>query len=222
MKTVSFIISIILFMAVNSFAQIKFEPPKTPIRPVTDELHKFKITDNYRWLEDKDNAEVKEWSHKQTDYTIEYINKTCPEIPGIKDEIRNYIDRDNVGAPFFKKDREFFYKKLKGEQQSKIYTRIKGKEKLIFDPLVIDPSGKTSVSGFALNADASKAAVGTQFKGDEINIYQIIDTKTGKTIGEPMKNIYSFSWCRDEKFAYVTLRSREDIDKQLQIGRAHV
>lgn len=207
-----------LFLQISCMhAQIKFNAPETKKIPVTNEVHGFKITDLYQWLEDKDNPEVKEWSHKQHDYTVSFINQTCPQIAGLKDEIRAYLDRDIIGAPFFKANREFFYAKKKGEPQSKLYTRIKGKEICIFDPVKIDPSGKTSISGFVLTEDGNRAAVGTQFRGDEITDYRIIDTKTGKELYAVMKSVASFNWTKSEISAYITIRTRESIDKQLPL-----
>jgi prolyl oligopeptidase len=100
-----------------------FNPPPTEAIPVVDTLFNYQIIDNYRWLEDKKDPKVLEWSQKQHDYTINYINKNFKQYPGMKDEIRAIYDRDNISAPFFKHDREFFYKKMRGEQQSKIYTK---------------------------------------------------------------------------------------------------
>jgi Prolyl oligopeptidase, N-terminal beta-propeller domain. len=50
----------------NIFSQKNFNPPATKQIPVVDSLFGYIITDPYRWLEDKANPEVKEWSVKQT------------------------------------------------------------------------------------------------------------------------------------------------------------
>ena len=94
---------------------------------------------------------------------------------------------------------------------------MNGKELLVFDPEKVDPSGKTSISIFDITEDGNKASVGTQFKGDEINTVRIINTTTGEVIGNEIKNVNNFSWARNEDFAYVTYRSREDIDKQIPL-----
>ncbi|HVP48367.1 MAG TPA: hypothetical protein VMT32_17355, partial [Bryobacteraceae bacterium] len=41
------------------------QPPATPKRPVTDIYHGVRVTDDYRWLEDFSNPEVKAWSDAQ-------------------------------------------------------------------------------------------------------------------------------------------------------------
>ena len=41
-----------------ALAQTTFNPPATPANPFTDTLHGMYVTDNYRWLEDKENEQV--------------------------------------------------------------------------------------------------------------------------------------------------------------------
>lgn len=195
----------------------KYNPPMATKIPVVDTMHNFIFVDDYRYLEDKNNPQTLDWSKKSHEFTKEFIRLYYPKVHGLADEIRNFIDRDVRSAPFYKKGREFFWLRKKGWQQSKLYTVIKNKEILIFDPLQFDPSGLSSPTGLVFNQDASIAAVGLQFKGNEINTYRIIDTKTGKVIGEPIENVYSFNWTKDEKHAYITIRSKEIIEKQIPL-----
>ena len=209
-------LSILLVASTISLNSMEaFNPPPTEIIPVVDTLFNYNIIDNYRWLEDKKDPKVLEWSQAQHNYTIDYINKNFKQYPGMKDEIRAIYDRDNISAPFFKHDREFFYKKMRGEQQSKIYTRIKNKEVLIFDPLKIDPTGKTAINSFVLTKKGDKAAVGVQFQGNEVNTFYVIDTKTGKQITEPLSGLSGWAWTQDEKGAYLWERTREMLEKQI-------
>ncbi len=187
--------------------------PETRKEPVTDSIHGFRITDYYRWLEDKSNPGVVAWSKAQHEYTVNSI-KSMPEIAGLKEEIRAYLDRDVISAPFFRGSREFFTAKKKGEQQYKLYTRLNGKEIMLFDPEKIDPSGKSAMSGMVFTEDGSRAAIGLQNKGNEITDYRIIDTKNGKVMGGILKDVYGFSWTKDEKHAYITIRNQEIIKKQ--------
>ena len=43
-------------------AQTKFSPPSTSAIPVRDTLHGVVLTDNYRWLEEKEDSKVIEWT----------------------------------------------------------------------------------------------------------------------------------------------------------------
>ncbi|HRP02405.1 MAG TPA: prolyl oligopeptidase family serine peptidase [Candidatus Kapabacteria bacterium] len=208
------ILTLIPMFMYTSFSQSKFIPPATPQKPFMYEIHNFKITDPYQWLEDKNNPETLEWSKSQHNYTVDYIKTNTPTVSGLRDEITQIVDRDYEGAPFLVGEREFLYTKKKGEQQSKLYSNINGKRILIFDPLSIDESGKSAITGVAFTKDGNKAAIGTQFKGDEISTYRIVDTKTGKILGESITGLSGFSWTKDEKHAYITVRTKEMIQNQ--------
>ena len=110
-------------------------PPATSARPVTDTVHGTTMTDPYRWLEDNKNEEVVKWTRAQHDAALAWLARNAPEVPGLRDELTRYTDRTITSPPSFKKGREFFTRKVKGEAQAKLYTRLDGKEVLLFDPV---------------------------------------------------------------------------------------
>ncbi|MBX3044241.1 MAG: S9 family peptidase [Candidatus Kapabacteria bacterium] len=207
------IISFFSFSVMNIFSS-EFKPPKAKMEPVQEKIHGYEFTDYYRWLEDKTNPETLDWSKKQHEYTVNFLKSNTNEIPGLREEISAHLDRDLRGAPFYKGNREFFYFKKKGDAQSKLFTVIKNKEILIFDPIQVDPSGNSAITAVVMTRDGNKAAIGMQFKGNEISTYRIIDTKNGKVLGEPITGLSSFGWTYDEKGAYITVRTKEIIEKQ--------
>jgi prolyl oligopeptidase len=206
----------VLWLSFGASSQ-EFIFPSTPARPVTDVLHGQKLTDNYRWLEDKKSEEVMAWTRSQHDATLGFVNRTCPAVAGLRDEIAAYIDRDVEGPIRLIADRQFFTIKKKGEPQSKLYTRIGKKDVLLFDPVSIDPSGKTAISGITYTNGGEKAAIGVQTKGDEINTYYIIDTRTGKQLFKPISGLNGFTFTKDGSHAYISVRTREMIDKQIPV-----
>ncbi len=197
--------------------QTPFIFPKTDKIPVTNELHRQKLTDEYQWLEDKKDPKVIEWTRAQHEATLDYVNQSFPAIDGLKEELTSYIDRDQISPMQLRANRQFFTIKKKGEAQAKLYTKLEGKNVLIFDPLEIDPSGKSSMSDRSYTRKAEKVAIGVQFKGAEIQTYYIIDTKTGQQIGEPIEGLRGFSWTADEKHAYISVRTQEMIDQQIPV-----
>jgi prolyl oligopeptidase len=198
-------------------AQVQFKPPATKATPVVDELHGFQLTDNYQWLEDKTNPDVIEWTRTQHDHTLNYLAATSSKIQGLKDEIAAYIDRDITGPIFLEGDRQFFYVKKKGEQQYKLYTRLDGKDVLVFDPTSIDESGMSAISGVNFTQKGDKVAVGVQYKGAEISAYRIVDTKTGKILGDPIEGLRGFTWTKDENHAYITVGTKEMLEQQIPL-----
>jgi prolyl oligopeptidase len=216
MKTIIILVWFLLehiFFIMNSHAQ-EFTVIPTTKNTVKEYIHGIELTDHFRWLEDKNQTDVIDWTRKQHDATVDFIKKTAPDIPGLDEEIKALFDREMSSPPRLKKDREFISKKKKGELQFSLYTIFNGEEIKIFDPVLLDPSGKTSITSITYNKNASKAAIGTQSKGAEITDIRIIDTKTGKQIGETLSGIGSFSWAKDESKAFITPRTKELIDKQ--------
>jgi len=191
-----------------------FFPPETPAKPVVETLFGVTLTDRYRWLENGKDPVVEGWSRSQHAATLAYLDRAAPSVPGMRDELSRFYDRDRTERPFFKNGREFFQRATRGEPQAKLYTRIDGREVLLVDPMAIDPTGKTKIGEVVPNRDASRAAVGIYAKGSEIQDFRIIDTTTGAQIGPTITGIRSFSWARDEAYAFISPRTAESDAKQ--------
>ena len=81
--TTSFILSIVMFLTANSFAQTKIEYPKTRQVEQVDDYNGIKVSDPYRWLEDDNSAETKAWVEAQNKVTFAYLNQ-IPEREQLK------------------------------------------------------------------------------------------------------------------------------------------
>jgi prolyl oligopeptidase len=208
--------ALFLLVAPCAFAQ-SFTPPATPSRPVQDVVHGVALTDPYRWLEDGSNADVVKWTRAQHDAATAWLDKNAPPVPGLRDELTRYIDRTVTSPPSFYKGREYFTRKVKGDAQAKLYTRIDGKEVLLFDPLKLDPSGKSALSGRSMSRSGNVMAIGVQVAGDELPTQYFIDSTTGKEVHPPLAQVWQVSWTADERVAYVQPRTKEQVTKQLPL-----
>jgi len=200
-----------MFAMVTSVATAApaFFPPETPARPVIDVLHGTTLTDRYRWLENGKDPEVSAWTRAQHAATVQFLDANAPPVPGMKDELTRYFDRDKTDPPLFKNSREFFQRTRRGEPQAKLYTRVAGRETLLFDPVALDPSGKTRIGAVVPNRDATRLAVGVYAQGSERKDFRIIDSTTGAQIGPVITGLDSFSFARDARYAFITPRTAE-------------
>ena len=226
-----------ILLPFSLLAQQMFFPPSTPKRPVVDTLHGVLITDNYRWLEDKTDPEVINWTKAQAESSIAFMKATQKEHAGLREEITAYVDMDYEG-PLMKEGKRVFQNvKKKGDKQTSLYTILDGKKILIWDPVKLDTSGKTSTTSVTYTYDGERAAISVQKSGAEISTTYIIDTRTGKSLYPPLENTFGYQWSKDQQHAYFTLRSQEDVNSQKplktyywkvgepaanEIGRAHV
>ncbi len=61
-------------------------PPLSRSEPVTDLIHGVPVTDPYRWLEEADSAQTRDWLERQAQYARAYLD----HLPG-RDSIRKRI-----------------------------------------------------------------------------------------------------------------------------------
>ena len=205
---------LVIVLPLTAMSQVPFNPPATEKKPVTDTLHGYLLTDNYRWLEDKTDQKVIDWTQAQHDYTVKYMKATQKEHPGLRDEITAYIDMDYEG-PLSKEGKRIFQTiKRKGDKQTSVYTILNGKKILVWDPVKLDTTGKTSTSGIDYTYDGERASVSVQQSGAEITTTFFIDTRNGKILYPPLPNTFGIQWTRDQQHVYLTVRSQEDVNLQ--------
>ena len=210
---VSTLIIGILF-SISSLSQSAFNPPKTPAMPVRDTLHGVILTDNYRWLEDKTDPKVIEWTKAQHDYSNEYLKGTQTSHAGFREDVAKYFDLDYEGPLVKHGKRVFQTVKAKGARQNKVYTILDGKKFLIWDPMELDTSGNTATTNIAYTYDGERAAVSVQKSGAEISTTYFIDTRTGKILYAPLENTMNFDWTKDQQHGYFVKRGQEDVNSQ--------
>ena len=78
-----------------------FFPPETPAKPVVETLFGVTLTDRYRWLENGKDPVVEGWSRSQHAATLAYLDRAAPSVPGMRDELSRFYDRDRTERPFF-------------------------------------------------------------------------------------------------------------------------
>src|SRR5258707_1361142 len=70
-------------------------PPVTPKRPVTDVYHGVEVVDDYRWLEDWNDAEVKAWSNAQNAHARAFLDK-LPHVEAIRARVTEIMTAKTV------------------------------------------------------------------------------------------------------------------------------
>jgi len=200
-------------------------PPDSRIDPVTDVLHGVEITDNYRWLEDQDAAETREWIAAQNEYAELIVGES--EIRrAFLARLTELNDTDDVGGTRRAADFEYFTMRRKGEPAPIIYRRpapesegdeedsdeptVEGDYEVVIDPANVDPAHRTPVSMMGFSPDGSLMMYSIRQGGaDEIEV-RIRDLETGEDLPDRLPNaLYQgVSFDDDGTGFYYTYRSR--------------
>src|SRR5882724_7364595 len=69
--------------------------PDTPKKPVVDEYHSVKVTENYRWLEDSSDPKVKAWVDAQNAVTRAYFD-AVPQKDEISARVSQLIRSNSI------------------------------------------------------------------------------------------------------------------------------
>ena len=152
----------ILTVFTLSAAAYAGDPPATNKTPVTDTYHGTKVTEDYRWLENWDDAQVKTWSAAQNTYARSILDK-LPNVEAIGRRVEQIMTAETVsyygltyrGGLLFAithqpPKQQPFLIVLKSPDDTKT-------ERVLFDPNTLDPSGGTSIDWYVPSPDGSQA-----------------------------------------------------------------
>src|SRR5689334_4239393 len=111
-------------------------PPVAPRVPVVDDYFGTKVTDDYRWMEDRHAASFEQWCREQDRYARSVLDR----IPGRDSLQRRIAAHTGGGTTAFQVHQaggRVFYLKLEpGQDTFKLFVRdgVDGVEKLLVDP----------------------------------------------------------------------------------------
>lgn len=162
-------------------------PPAAPVRAVVDTYYGVPITDNYRWMESGNEAELDSWMKGQNNYTRSLLDR----IPG-RDALKARIEAlSQAGTQVYSLVRagnEFFYLKLApGDEIEKLYVRdgLQGTERLLVDPARLT-TGEThfALDYFVPSLDGKYLAYGVSPGGSEESVLHVMEIATGQVLGD--------------------------------------
>src|SRR5258705_8002987 len=88
------IIFALYFFHCNNLIAQTFDYPPTSKQPVTDTIFGKVVTDDYRWMENMNSQQVKDWLKAQANYTNSWLNK----IPGRDSLVEEYKKIDKLSV----------------------------------------------------------------------------------------------------------------------------
>ncbi len=179
--------------------------PVTKKDNITDEYFGEKVSAPYRWLEDDQSQETKNWVQEQNKLTFDYLNK-IPYRNQLKEQITKLWNYEKVSAPFEEGEHIYYFKNNGLQPQSVLYRKpIKGgNEEVFLDPNKFSKDGTSSLGGLSFSKDGSLFAYQISDGGSDWRKVIILDTKSLKQIGDTLKDVKfsEIAWKGNEGFYY--------------------
>ena len=184
------VLSIVMILTVNSFAQTRIEYPATKKVEQTDDYHGTKISDPYRWLEDDNSSETKAWVEAQNKVTFGYLNG-IPERAKIKARLTELWNYEKYSAPS-EKGGKYFYSKNDGLQNQSVFyvaTSTTDKGRVLLDPNKLSTDGTIALSGLSISDDGKLMAYGLSASGSDWVEWHFRNVETGVDLPDVLKDI---------------------------------
>jgi prolyl oligopeptidase len=191
------------------------KPTDTPKRPVTDEYHGVKVTDDYRWLENWDTPETKQWSNEENARTRTYLDG-LPMRAAVKERFRQLI---GASSPRYYnlqfRGGLLFAMNYRPPLQQPMLVALRsaddpGSAKVIFDPNTANGKESLATDFYVPSFDAKYVAVAISGNGSEDSNAHVFEVATGKELADVVPRVNfataggSIDWKADSSGFYYT------------------
>ncbi len=163
-------------------------------------LHGVPVADPYRWLEDQDSDETREWLNAQDTLLKQSLNSEVLQSD-LESQLSTLLRVDATGIPVCRNGSYFFMKRLADRDQNVICCRrtVHGEDEVLLDPLTVYPDGMTSYALLDVSEDAGFMLYGIREGGaDELKVV-LRDIEIGTDLKEelPSGRIFGITLTKD-------------------------
>ena len=191
-------------------------PPIAKKVPHETEINGHKMIDNYYWLREKSNPEVRAYLEKENAYTDAVMKPTEPLQKKLYDEMLSRVKETDVEVPYKEGD-YFYYVRTEAGKQYQIRCRKKASmdapEEVLLDINQM-AQGKPfmTVHAFAVSPDGNLLAYSYDDTGFRQFTLAVKDLRTGQTLSDHAVRVGSVVWANDNQTIFYT--QEDDVSKR--------
>ncbi|MCU0352038.1 MAG: S9 family peptidase [Flavobacterium sp.] len=192
------------------------QPPVAKKVPHTLEKHGHVRTDNYYWLNDRENQEVIDYLNQENEYYQKMTAHTKELQENLFQEMKSRIKEDDSSVPYFYNGYYYITRFEKGKDYP-IYSRKKGsldaKEEIMFDcNEMAKGHSYFNLSGINVSEDNKYAAFGVDLVSRRQYTIQIKNLETGEILPVKIENTTGGStWASDNKTLFYTRKDAQTL-----------
>jgi prolyl oligopeptidase len=197
--------------AADSAVETKGVPP-TKIDVVEETIHGHRISDPYRWLEDANSADTKQYVEQQLAYTRSVLDP-LPGRNAIHQRLLQLLSIGTIGTPQPAGKYYFYTRRVGTQNQPVLLVRdsLRGKDRTLMDVNQLASDGTVALDWWFPADDGKYIAYGTSASGSEESTLRIIETASGKLLPDNIDRtrFASVAWKKDNSGFYYTRRPRK-------------
>ena len=200
----------------NETMDASIQPPVAKIVPHTLEKHGQVRTDNYYWLNDRENQEVIDYLNQENEYYQKMTAHTKELQENLFAEMKSRIKEDDSSVPYFYNGYFYITRFEKGKDYP-IYSRKKGsldaKEEIMFDcNEMAKGHSYFNLNGINVSEDNKYAAFGLDLVSRRQYTIQIKNLETGEILPVKIENTTGGStWASDNKTLFYTRKDAQTL-----------
>jgi len=200
------LIAVCVFTAADNSSLPK--PPVAKKVPHVTEVNGHKMVDNYFWLRDKPNPEVRAYLEAENVYTDAVMKPTEGFQKKLYEEMLSRVKETDVEVPYKEGD-YFYYVREEAGKQYGIRCRRKGSmdaaEEVVLDVNELAKGHAfMSVAAYAVSPDGNLLAYSYDNTGFRQYTLAVKDLRTGKTLVDHAERVGSVVWANDNKTIFYT------------------
>jgi prolyl oligopeptidase len=181
--------------------------PETPASDIHDVLHGETVADPYRWLEDGDAPETRDWTDRQNALTQAYLS-LVPGRERIRSRLEKLLGIGVLGVPTPVRGRYFYFRREGQQNQPILYWRqgVDGKDEAAVDPNALNAAGTTALDWYYPSHDGGLLAYGLSQNGSEESVLQVLEVESGRHLPDqiPRMRAAALAWLPDATGFYYT------------------
>jgi oligopeptidase B len=183
-------------------------PPVAKKVPHITEVNGHKMVDDYFWLRDKPNPEVRAYLEAENAYTDAVMKPTEAFQKKLYTEMLGRIKETDVEVPYREGD-YFYYSRTEAGQQYPIRCRRKASmdapEEVVLDQNEL-AKGQAfmSIAAFTVSQDGNMLAYSYDNTGFRQYTLAVKDLRTGKTLADHAERVGSVVWANDNATIFYT------------------
>jgi prolyl oligopeptidase len=158
--------------------------------PVEEIIHGVRVTDPFRWLENRSLPETEGWISDQQQRCARYFSE-CGNLDSLRSKVCEYLDIEIVDQPSLVAGRYFYRRRDRAQEQACIYVRdvMTGRERLLVDPSKLGRF--VSVGIYHISNDGSLLAVEIKQGGEDEKAICFIEVCTGRIMRARIESGYA-------------------------------